>query len=326
MANTVFANKMEVSCKESGGKSIAAFPDVCFTPPTAPPTPPGVPIPYPNTSMASDTDQGSKQVSIGGKQVMLKDQSDFKKSLGDQAGCAPKKGVITSTNGGKSYFTSWSMDVKVQGENVVRNFDMTTHNHASKPGQTPPWVHVSTLRPGKGSAKCTLQPYNKKCPKGQTGHHCVPDHCFKAAGPGGKPYPGAVPHKDGLCICVSGATKSSGKAGGFVKKAGKSDPKHFAALAEHGRIHKVFDMIEAKLGAKGVPPNTAKLGDLEDAAAEVISVVTGCDEKDIKKQLRNYHKKRGLKADTKLRADPFGRKPNPPSAGMGNVQVSNMPG
>ncbi len=35
--------------------AICAFPDVCFTPPQTPATPPGVPIPYPNTGMASDT-------------------------------------------------------------------------------------------------------------------------------------------------------------------------------------------------------------------------------------------------------------------------------
>ncbi len=37
------------------GQSICAFPDVCFTPPKTPATPPGVPIPYPNTGMASDS-------------------------------------------------------------------------------------------------------------------------------------------------------------------------------------------------------------------------------------------------------------------------------
>ncbi|MDV6792615.1 DUF4150 domain-containing protein, partial [Pseudomonas aeruginosa] len=47
MANEVYANNMEISCKAASGKSIAAFPDVCFTPPQAPPTPMGVPIPYP---------------------------------------------------------------------------------------------------------------------------------------------------------------------------------------------------------------------------------------------------------------------------------------
>lgn len=145
MANEVFANNMEISCKAADGKSVACFPDVCFTPPQAPPTPPGVPIPYPNTGMAKDTTKGSRTVKISGKEVMLKDKSYFKTSYGDEAGCAPKKGVITSKIKGKVYFTSWSMDVKFEGENVVRHMDLTTHNHASSPGNTPTWMHVDAI-------------------------------------------------------------------------------------------------------------------------------------------------------------------------------------
>lgn len=69
---------------------------------------------------------------------MLKNQSFYKTSTGDEAGCAPKKGVVTSKIKGKVYFNSWSMDVKIEGKNVVRHLDLTTHNHASPPGQTPP--------------------------------------------------------------------------------------------------------------------------------------------------------------------------------------------
>src|SRR5262245_64013440 len=110
MSNQVYANGMEVSCKQGAGKSICAFPDVCLTPPQTPATPPGVPIPYPNTGMASDTSDGSKTVQISDKEVMLKDSSAFQKSSGDEAGCAPKKNVITSKIQGKCYYTSWSMD------------------------------------------------------------------------------------------------------------------------------------------------------------------------------------------------------------------------
>ena len=119
MSDEVFANGMEVSCKAASGKSICAFPDVCFTPPTTPATPPGVPLPYPNTGMASDCTSGSTSVRISGKEVMLKDKSYFKRSTGDEAGCAPKKGVMTSVNMGKVYFVAWSMDVHVEGEFVL---------------------------------------------------------------------------------------------------------------------------------------------------------------------------------------------------------------
>jgi hypothetical protein len=73
---------------------------------------------------------------------MLKNKSYFKRSTGDEAGCAPMKGVITAQNTGKVYFNMWSMDVKIEGENVVRNLDITTHNHASIPGNSPTWPYI----------------------------------------------------------------------------------------------------------------------------------------------------------------------------------------
>lgn len=145
MANDVFANGREISCKKADGKSICAFPDVCMTPPECPATPPGVPIPYPNTAFAKDTTKGSKKVKISGKEIMLKNKSYFKKSTGDEAGRAKKKGVITSKIQGKVYFTAWSMDVKVEKQNVVRHMDLTTHNHGSQPGNSPPWMYADTI-------------------------------------------------------------------------------------------------------------------------------------------------------------------------------------
>jgi hypothetical protein len=145
MGNDVFANGREISCKAADGKSICAFPDVCFTPPENPTTPPGVPIPYPNTGMAKDMTSGTKKVKISKKEVIKKNKSYFKKSIGDEAGSAAKKGVITSTNRGKVYFNSWSMDVKFEGKNVVRHLDLTTHNHASMPGDTPTWPYIDSM-------------------------------------------------------------------------------------------------------------------------------------------------------------------------------------
>jgi hypothetical protein len=152
MANDVFANGREISCKKADGKSICAFPDVCFTPPENPATPPGVPVPYPNTGLAKDMTSGSKSVKITGQEVMLKNKSYFKKSYGDEAGCAAKKGIVTSVNRGKVYFISWSMDVKFEGENVVRHLDMTTHNHASPTTNTAPWNYFDSME--SASKKC----------------------------------------------------------------------------------------------------------------------------------------------------------------------------
>jgi hypothetical protein len=324
VTNKVYANGMEIACKSSTGKSIAAFPDVCFTPPTAPPTPPGVPIPYPNTALASDTDGGSKTVKLHGKESMLKDRSAFKKSAGNEAGNAPKKGLITSTNKGKAIFNSYSMDVKIEGMNVPRHLDLMTHNHMQKPGNTGPWPFTGSMSPSAPDRpeNCRLRPYKEGCEGKKTPHHCVPDHCFKEAGDHGTYYPGAVQHADGLCVCVKGATKSTAADGGTIKKADYPSPDAFrSALAQHGRIHAIFDKLEAELGGAGTPPNTAKLGDLEDAAASTIAKVTGCDKDDLKKQMRSFHESKGLDANTKLRADPSGRaQPKPPFNQMGSAK------
>src|ERR1700755_3203565 len=117
MANQIYANGREWACAAGDGKTICAMPDVCFTPPENPATPPGVPVPYPNTGMASDTTEGSKTVLISDKEIMLKNVSYFKTSTGDEAGAAAKKGLLSSTNKGKIYFINWSMDVKFEEEN-----------------------------------------------------------------------------------------------------------------------------------------------------------------------------------------------------------------
>lgn len=147
MPSKVYANGLEIACRASSGKTVAAFPDTCFTPPQAPPTPPGVPVPYPNTALARDIAKGSKRVKFHSKEVYLKGVSYFKTSTGDEAGCAPKKGLITGKIKGKLYFQAGSVDVKVEGKNVCRNLDITTSNHGSMPGNTPPQPHLSSLAP-----------------------------------------------------------------------------------------------------------------------------------------------------------------------------------
>lgn len=177
MGTKVFANGREISCKASSGKTICAMPDVCFTPPENPATPPGVPIPYPNTGFASDTTDGSKSVKISKKEVGLKNKSCFKKSTGDEAGSAAKKGIITSKNTGKVFFESWSMDVKIEGKNAVRHLDMTTNNHASTPGDTPPWAYVADMSvDGHSCAQIVseIHPYDEKdCETGDQSHHII---------------------------------------------------------------------------------------------------------------------------------------------------------
>ncbi|MCV3242807.1 DUF4150 domain-containing protein [Mesorhizobium sp. ZC-5] len=127
---TVFANNLEISAKAQGCKVIAAFPDPCFTPPQTPATPPGVPIPYPDFGQDSDLTSGSSKVKIGGKEISQENKSNYSKCSGDEAGAAPKKGLITSKNTGAVFAQKWSMDVKVQGKGVARFSDIATSNHA----------------------------------------------------------------------------------------------------------------------------------------------------------------------------------------------------
>lgn len=138
MSVTVYANGSEVACKAGGGKVIAEFPDVCLSPPSPPAGP--VPIPYPATSFAKDMQGGSKTVQIGGKEIMLKDQSFYKTSpLGNEAATRSfGANVVTHVITGKTYFTSWSMDVKIEGKNVDRHMDLATSNHGSQGPGTPP--------------------------------------------------------------------------------------------------------------------------------------------------------------------------------------------
>jgi hypothetical protein len=128
--SNVFANGREISAKTDANKSICAMPDVCLSPPSPPAGP--VPIPYPNTATASDTDQGSKTVKVGGDEVGLKNKSDYKKSSGDEA--ATKSlgmGVVSHNIQGPMQHAAWSMDVKIEGENAIRHMDLTTHNHSN---------------------------------------------------------------------------------------------------------------------------------------------------------------------------------------------------
>jgi hypothetical protein len=184
MANEVYANGREIACKAGDGKTICAFPDVCFTPPENPATPPGVPVPYPNTGFDSNTTEGSKTVMISGKEVMLKHTSYFKTLSGDEAGCAAKKGVITSTNRGKVYFEAWSMDVKFEGENVDRHLDLTTTNHASDPGDAPPWPFQDGMAsptpetPCEEAARMADQAENTLPPTLQNSPHVVAGGSF----------------------------------------------------------------------------------------------------------------------------------------------------
>jgi len=164
MASNVFANDNEISCKASNGKVIAAFPDVCLSPPSPPAGP--IPIPYPVTSMASDTTDGSTTVKINGQPIMLKDQSYFSKCTGDEA--ATKSlgmGVVSHQIQGKLSFTSWSIDVNVERQNVYRHLDLTTSNHSSPNANVIPLPELANMaHTGRMvKCKCSYTGLRKEC-------------------------------------------------------------------------------------------------------------------------------------------------------------------
>jgi Domain of unknown function (DUF4150) len=340
MGCEVYANNNMIACKAADGKTVAAFPDVCFTPPLTPATPPGVPIPYPNTAMASDTTDGTKTVMISGQEVMLKNKSCFKTSTGDEAGSAPKHGVVTSKIKGKVNFCAWSMDVKFEGENVPRHLDLTGHNEASDPSNCPPWLYsdkaamggsdpckevrdeVDEKCPGKefnkgspdcskdccDAKKCAMSPYGRvpKCCDGKTKHHFVPDHCFKAPGAGDY-YPGitGMSYGSGLAICVSGEDKDDRDT-------------TTNQLLTHGKIHRDFDRIEN--WQRDNRNGQWSFRESNEVAGDVVSFHTRCKADCLKHQSEQYYGDKGVDPSTVLRADAdAGTSPNP--AGMGDVQA-----
>jgi hypothetical protein len=125
-----------------------AFPDVCKTPSPAGP----IPIPYPNIAKSSDTDKGTKKVKCDGQSTCVKD-SNFKMSTGDEAGSAG--GVASSKIKGKAEFILYSFDVKFEGKNVARAFDLMLHNDKN----TPPFPVLQgpvVAIPGDESVKCLI--------------------------------------------------------------------------------------------------------------------------------------------------------------------------
>ncbi len=129
MSKKVYANGRELSAQKDGNSSMAAMPDVCLTPPPPPAGP--IPIPYPNFSKASDTNEGTRSVKVGGGEAGMKNVSNYKKSNGDEAATkAQGMGVVTHQIQGSTYFAAWSFDVKLEGKNAVRHLDITTHNHS----------------------------------------------------------------------------------------------------------------------------------------------------------------------------------------------------
>ena len=316
MANNVFANGREIACKAADGKSICAFPDVCFTPPQTPATPPGVPIPYPNTVFAKDSAQGSKKVKISGKEVMLKNKSYFKTSTGNEAGSAPKKGIMTSKIKGKAYFNAWSMDVKIEGQNVVRHLDLTTHNHGSNTN-TGPWLYgdSSAFAPGGACNKkppkdyanqvkenCTNpadEPWKDTTPDCCDARRCMmvpyrPNHCCEKNNVQMTPHH-PLPFQDHYPTGTRNLPKAkwkplTGKYDGDKAPCICAEGRDHGygstgVIQQHGRIGRTLAYYRDKI----LEGKNYKYEQINKKTGEVVGKVTGCDADCIQAQMDEYH-------------------------------------
>jgi len=322
MANDVFANGREISCKKADGKSICAFPDVCMTPPENPATPPGVPVPYPNTGFAKDTTSGSKSVKISGQEVVLKNKSYFKKSVGDESGCAAKKGVITSVNRGKVYFSAWSMDVKFEGENIVRNLDLTTHNHASVPSNSPTWPYIDEVAMPGIEETCKEDRRKEKdacknCSPSGDKDPCGDDEEAKKCQEARKcmlvPYRRKAKFvKQGENSCCPGKTGHHLIPKSYCKGLAKGKNKYSKNLApcicvegrsqrvgSHGQLHSLQEAAARKLQKNG-KVSYEKIRRASARSARWIFIESGCSADCMEAQLDAYHQQVGAEGDSEL--------------------------
>lgn len=118
----VYANGRLILHAGDGLIQQAPLPDVCKTPSPGGP----IPVPYVNLARDGDLKEGSQTVEIAGN-PMAHAGSNLGTSSGDEPGTAGG-GLISSKIKGKLTWASSSVDVKVEGEGIVRFLDITLHN------------------------------------------------------------------------------------------------------------------------------------------------------------------------------------------------------
>ena len=116
---TDFANLCRRSGVPSGTEVTLTFPDVCAlpTPPAGP-----IPIPYPNAALDNFNNEIRKS---GFPKVKIRDAgrpAGAARTSGDEAGT--QKGLVSPTNMGKTSYTIFSNNVKLEGKPVVRYSDV----------------------------------------------------------------------------------------------------------------------------------------------------------------------------------------------------------
>ena len=138
--------------------------------------------------------------------------------------------MITHTISGKVYFIAWSMDVEIEGQNVVRHLDMTTSNHASPMANGPtPIPGLDKMDPAvKKDCDASYQKYglsrygSNKC-NGDThqSHHPAQNACFVANRLAGTAIAAAPNYSelDAPGICLEGGSHDSGSPHDICNKA-----------------------------------------------------------------------------------------------------------
>jgi len=121
MGGSVTANGRSILHKGHGQSHVCAVPDVCKTPSPGGP----VPIPYVNVARDGDLADGADSVRIEGNPVTHV-ASKISTSSGDEAGSAG--GVMSGKFKGAMSWKMGSLDVKVEGQSVVRFLDSGLHN------------------------------------------------------------------------------------------------------------------------------------------------------------------------------------------------------
>ena len=145
---TVYANGREISGKATPNKTIAAFPDVCMSPPSPPAGP--IPLPYPITGVASNTTDGTSSVYVRGKEAGKKNGVKYSKVDGNQPATQSfGAGVISHKITGPLKFAAYSFDVFLEKGGAERFMDMTTQNHTNQ-GNTSPGVDTAGASGGGG--------------------------------------------------------------------------------------------------------------------------------------------------------------------------------
>lgn len=121
MSVSVGVNHLSVIHGGSGGVT-PCFPDICKTPFGLG----SIPIPYPNIAKSADASKTATKVFADGEPLCVK-SSTFARSTGDQPGSLG--GMISGKHMGAAEFINYSFDVKAEGKNVPRAFDLMLHNN-----------------------------------------------------------------------------------------------------------------------------------------------------------------------------------------------------